>query len=168
MSTFFELDYDRLVRLLLPVRLRRTVMVAWLQCLVAPLRHIYQLFTAHRSANLYTLGHNSQVVYLTAALNDTFDSALRRIYLTERLPTDPLYLYRRAENNPLWIGRNVEAGSTTYPIPQWLYNRTEVATSSMNFLIMAPAGLVYDLDRLRALTDKYRLPSKGNYGVLAY
>ena len=163
MNRFFEIDYDVLIRLLLPVRLRLPKMLAWLRCMVWPVKELYDRFYQQRQANLYLLGHNSQVVYLQAALNDTFDPTLRRIYISDGSSADPLWVYLPAENLPLYLGLPAEAGTTPYPTPQWLYTRTEVITSTYAFIVWLPTGFVYDATRMRALIDRYRLPSKGNY-----
>jgi hypothetical protein len=166
MGSYFDIDYDELVRLLLPVRLRQVVMRAWLACLVQPVKELYVRFCSNRNANLYVLHHNSQVVYLQATLNDIFDPTLRRIYITDGSNADPLYVYLPAENLPLWLGLRSEAGTVTYPVPQWLYTPAEIATSVFAFIVWLPAGLTYDPDRMRALIDRYRLVSKPHYGIL--
>jgi len=163
MNPFFILDYDALVHTLLPVRLRQPLMTAWLRCLIHPVKWLYDRFMQQRMANLYTLSRNSQVVYLQAALNDTFDAALRRIYITDGVVADPLWVYLYPENLPLPLALASELGTPAYPSPQWLYTPTEVASSSYSFIVWLPAGLVYDPVRLRALIDRYRLPSRSNY-----
>ena len=70
----FDVNYDSLSYQLLPVRLRKIKSVAWIRSLISPIKWLYNLFGTSRENHLYFLAHNSQVVYLTAALNDRADS----------------------------------------------------------------------------------------------
>lgn len=154
--------------MLLPVRLRKPVTVAWLSALSKPITDMYARFWANRAANTLTLQYNSQVVYLQAVLNNEFDHALRRIYITDGSFADPLYVYLAAETNPLWLGLASEAGTTFYPSPRWLYTHAEAIFSMYNFIVHVPADVLYDEVRFRALIDKYRLPSKGTYAIVTF
>ena len=166
--TIYDVDFTTLVKQLMPVRLRQSKMVRWLQCLIVPVIELYQYFTANRSNNLYWLGHNGQVVYLQAVLNDIFDPISRRIYIDDGGITDPLFVYLNAETTPLWLGKMSEAGSTWYPDPQWLFTTAETTASGFCFVIKVPTVVVFDTYRLRALVDKYRLPSKANYSIVLF
>ena len=169
MSDFYEIDFAAFIKMMLPVRLRKAVMLSWLNCLVQPVKDLYNTFSTNRSANLYELSHNSQVVYLQTALNDTFDMTGRGIYITDGSNDDPLYLYLIAENNPLWLGLNSEEGTTSYPDPQWLYTDAETAYSGYQFIVHVPTAIgAYDAIRMKALIDKYRLPSKNRYLIVNY
>ncbi len=165
---YYSIDFRALIKMLVPVRLRKPVTLSWLKCLVQPVTDIYNLFVQNRNNNLYLLQHNSQVVYLQAALNDTFDATDRGIYIIDGSIADPLFLFLNAENHPLWLGLNAEEGTTAYPDPQWLYTGAETAYNAFNFLVMVPVAVVYDTDRMRALIDRYRLPSKGSYMMVSY
>jgi hypothetical protein len=164
---FYDIDFDALIRSLLPVRLRKAVMEHWLRCLVQPVKDVYQWFIANRNANLYTLSHNSQVVYLQAALNDMFDPATRGIYISEVPGTLPVYVYLPAEHHPQWLA---VAGETpvTYSAPMWLYTSAETALSGYDFVVMVPMAVLWEPVRMRALIDKYRLPSRGSYTIVTY
>jgi hypothetical protein len=165
---YFDVDISTLVRHLLPVRLRKSITLAWLNCLVQPVRELYALFLANRAGNLYVLGHNGQTVYLEAALNDTFDPIARGIFISDGANADPLFVYLDAEAQPLWLGLVSEEGTTSYPDPQWLYTDPETSVNGYQFIVMVPAGLVYDPARMTAMIDKYRLPSKNIYTIETY
>ena len=143
-------------------------MQSWLQSLTAPVGQLYDSFSANRNNNIYNLAHNSQVVYLQAVLNDTFDNVSRGIYITDGSIFDPLYTYLVAENQPLWLGLSSEVGSTSYPDPQWLFRNSETTYSGFLFIVMVPSAVVYDVLRMRALIDKFRLPSKSSYQIVTY
>ena len=154
--------------MLVPVRLRNAIMLAWLQCLVKPAGELYDKFRANRNSNIYMLQHNSQVVYLQAALNDTFDNTGRGIYIIDGAIADPLFVYLNAETQPLWLGLTSEAGTTAYPDPQWLFTNAETANSGLSFIIMAPNSIFFDLSRMNAIVNRYKLPSKNQYGITGY
>ena len=169
---FFNIDYDSLVPQLAPVKLRQPVMMSWLKVLVSPVKWVYNLFMTNRRNNLYTLAHDGQVCFLEAVLNDAFDPVSRGIYITDGPFKDPLFLYLDTEAKPLWLGLISEEGSTTYPDPEVLYTDLETYTLGVCFIIHVPtlvaAGPGYDVVRLKALTDLYRLPGRSNYTVVTY
>jgi len=170
--SFFDIDYNSLVTQLLPVRLRNAKMKAWLQCLISPVIWLHNLFKTSRAANLYSLAHNGQVCFLQAALNDVFDPISRGIQVVDGPFKDPLYVYLFPESKPLWLGLASEAGTTPYPDPQVLYTDSETTLLGIGFIVQVPVAVVagpgYDLQRLRALVDYYRLPGKTNYSVVTY
>ncbi len=168
----FDIDYGGLVVQLLPTRLRNNKITSWLRCLVSPVEWLFNLFTANRTNNLYVLAHDSQVCYLQAALNDVFDPVLRGILVVDGPFEDPLYLYLDPELKPLWLGLVSEEGTTPYPDPQVLYTDAETFSLGICFIVKVPvavaAGAGYDVRRLRALVDFYRLPGRNNYSVTTY
>ena len=166
--SYFEVDFPELIRLLLPVRLRKPIMMHWLRCLVTPVRELYYKFTQNRNANIYTLTHNGQVVFLQAVLNDVFDSVNRGIQVVDDVIFDPLYVFLPSELHPLYLGRIGEPVTVAYPNPSWLYTRTEVNYSGYHFIVKVPVAVVWDSDRMNALIDKYRLPSRNRYSVVTY
>ena len=168
----FDINYDGLVVQLLPGRLRNSIMTAWINCLVSPVGWLFNLFTANRTNNLYMLAHDSQVCYLQAALNDVFDPVSRGIFIADGPFEDPLYLYLNPENKPLWLGLVSEEGATTYPDPEVLYTDSETFSLGICFIVKVPvavaAGAGYNVLRLKALVDFYRLPGRTNYSVITF
>lgn len=166
--SFFDIDYDMLSTQLLPVRLRNGKMTAWMKCLAAPVKWLYNLFRSNRAGNLYILKHNSQVVYLQAALNDVFDPLTRLIYIDDGPYRDPLFTYLATEEQPLWLGLSSEAGSTPYPDPQILYTSDETSLLGVGFIVKVPLAVSFDIRRMRALINKYRLPGSNTYTIETY
>jgi hypothetical protein len=165
---FFDIDYPAFVERSMPVRLRKDAHKSWLNALLAPLRELYALFTAFRAANLYRLAHNGQVCKLEAVLNDAFDNTLRRIYITDGDYIDPLAIYLKIEENDVPLALDSELPVTDYDAPLYLYTAAEEAIMSFLFIVHIPVGITgagYDEVRLRALVDKYRLPSRKYYDV---
>lgn len=169
---FFDINYDTLIPQLLPVRLRLPVTIAWLKALVSPTKWLHSVFKQNRKSNLYDLRHNGQVCFLEAVLNDAFDPVARGIFITDGAFRDPLFTYLDTELKPLWLGLQSEAGTTPYPDPEVLFTEAECYVLGICFIVNVPAvatwALSYDVVRLRALIDKYRLPGRTNYTIQVY
>ncbi len=161
----FDVNYDNVAWYALPVRLRKAVHYAWLRCLITPVKWLAIMFRTNRTGNLYRLAHNSQVVYLEAALNDTFDSISRRIYIADGPFRDPLYTYLRPEEKPVWLGLISEMGATTYPDPEVLYTDGETAIMGIGFIVRIPTAITFNMARLKAMIDQYRLAGRANYSI---
>jgi len=68
----FQIDYKKLVVLLLPTMVRKPIAIVMLQCATKGIRLKHSEFTSNRDDNLYRLKHTGQVCYLRAVLNDAF------------------------------------------------------------------------------------------------
>ena len=139
---------------------------------MSPVNYLYGLFTTNRANDLYDLGHNGQVCYLKAALNDVFDPTGRSIYITDGPYLDPDFIYQVIELKPLPIDLLSEIGTAVIPVPDPvpLFTSAETYWMGVQFVINVPHAVTatpgYDLARLRALVDKYRLVGKNNYSVV--
>ncbi len=150
----FEIDYRRLVALLLPPGLRKSRMQAWLNALVFPVQLLYNDFKANRRNNLYRISITPQVCFLEKAINDRYDYVERRIRIDDVLLKEVLFIYQRNENKPLMLYRRSDAR------PLNLYLRTETNSVTVDFLVLLPPGLRYAEDEMRAFIDSYKLASK--------
>ena len=160
--SLFDIDYNILVKILLPQQLRNANMKAWLNTLVSPVVYIYNLFMSNRYDDLYVLNHSSQVTYIQAVLNDTFDNALRRIVIIDGPDLEPIYTYQAAEEKPVFLYLASE-GLSILP----LYTNNETVTLGYDFIVQVPATIAYDNNYMHALIDKFRLASKNNYTIQA-
>ena len=111
----FDVDFSStgLPKYLVPVRLRQSKMLAWLQALVSPVSYLYGLFGINRKNNLYDLSRNGQVCYLQAALNDVFDATYRRIFITDEVTinTHPVH-FTTLSNAITTYNRSIVLGLT--------------------------------------------------------
>lgn len=126
------------------------MILSLLYAFVKPMVTLHISWKAFRAANLYKLAHNGQVCYLRAALNDSFDVSLRRIYI-DGTGGDALrtFIYTPAEEQPKYLG--------TIYIRQSL----EFADTGADFLVYVPASIVAaQLFELRAVIDFYKVASK--------
>ena len=156
-----------------PVRLRTPNRLQWLAVLLSAVNYTYQQFTANRANDLYVLAHTSCVTHIEAVLNDVFDNTLRRIFISDPPYFDPVYLVQPDEDKPAYLATPAEVGGTAYPSPLYLFQPEEIyAAGGVQFIVNVPVAVagepIYDVNRLRALVDKYRLASKNNYTVVTF
>ena len=144
----YNLNIDKLLVLLTPNFLRKPKMVAWLRALATPLNKLLYQFQQARTADLYNLAHNSQVCYLRKALDDEFDSLLRRIHIEDGKQNARIYIYPRSTNKPLYLGKI------------FLYQRGSYIDGGVDFVVVLPRGLEYDKYKLEALVNFYKLAGK--------
>lgn len=154
MNNIFNIDYYRLVKLLLPVMLRRPLLLAFMEAIVSPVDTLYGLFSSNRNANLYRLSITPQVCFLEKALNDRFDISRRRIYIEDGVFYDEQYLFTEGEGLDEYVYTPVENKDI------YLYTRSETGSGSVDFIVVVPAGLRYNEAEMKALVNMYKLASK--------
>jgi len=143
----FNIDIKKLAMLLLPIKLRQARLFALLRAMVTPVSSLHYKFTVKRDANIYKLKHNSQVCYLRAALNDSFDVEKRRIKIFDGNQYARNYIYTRGEEKPKHLGT------------MYLYDRADYSDTGVDFIVEVPAE-TYRKYEMEALIDFYRLASK--------
>lgn len=145
---WYEIDFRRLVILLLPIRLRKAKTIAFIQALLAPVEDIHYRFKQKRLQDWFMLNHNSQVCYLERALNTTFDSTERRIKIVDGSHYSKEYIYTRQEEKPRYLG-------TIY-----LHDRSVYSENGPDFIVQVPQGLEYDEYQMKALIEQFKLATK--------
>lgn len=166
MSRIYDIDYRKLVLLLLPTFLRQNKMTAWLFCLVAPINTLYNQFLAEREEDIYKLEHTPQVCSLQKMLNDKLDATERRIRIGEVIQGEAFYIYSVEENNIKYIqngeiflngysGTSANGNEFTVYLPFEIWDRekTEIDLG------------IYRFYRIEALLDFYKLAGK-NYKIV--
>ncbi|MDC9722352.1 MAG: hypothetical protein PSN34_06215 [Urechidicola sp.] len=161
-SNIYNINWRRLSIWLLPIALRTTKMVAWLQVLLQPLKESWQSFTLFRINIEYKVRHTSQVCYLQGALNDSFDNTLRRIVIKNGLFLAPVYIYTPLEDKPVWL--YPEADNK----PVWLYSPEDLTNNDTDFIVCVPIELKPSntvalnayISRMKSLLNYYKLASK--------
>ncbi|MGY0034462.1 hypothetical protein [Pedobacter sp. NJ-S-72] len=150
MNRLFEIDYNRLIALLLPDDIRKPQMLTWLMCLNSPVKMIDGMFNRSRSDNLYTLAHNGQVCYLRKVLNDSFDPNLRRIKISDGSKYERDYVYTNVEKQPRYLG------------VMHLRQLSDYADTGVDFRVIVPIGFRLQdvIHQMKAAIDFYKLASK--------
>lgn len=184
----FQIDYRRLVVLLLPTFLRRSRMYAFLTGMVFGVEELHRRFTRSRDANLLRCRRNGQVCYLRALLNDELDAVQRRIRLDDASqPGEWVMIYdenasyqtlvgseRGYGGNPisnsisnvdlqsgggLGLGSDRGLGSGAVHI---LYDEGSILENTSFFTVTVPWNVKMEdsTNRLRSLLNEYKLLSK--------
>lgn len=99
----FLIDWDRLVLLLLPIRLRAIELFVIARAMVQPISTLYSRLMLNREGNKYKMSHNGQVCYLRKMLNDTFDTELRRITIEDTERYEWTLVYRELMDKPVLL-----------------------------------------------------------------
>lgn len=145
---WFNVNWKKLAILLTPTFLRSNLMIAWLELLMEGINDIHYQWLQFRKSNIYILAHNSQVCYLRAALNDSFDYDLRRIIIIDGNKYKKKYIYTRGEQKPKFIGI------------LFIHSRDDYEDTGIDFIVQVPSNLVYNEDQMKALINFYKLASK--------
>jgi len=166
-SQVYTVDWSILLRLLLPSRLRKPRMLAFLNAAIEPIRMLYQSFLSFREASLYKVRFNSQIVYLEAVLNDQFDNEQRRIRIENASFTPGLYLYEPEQQLDVYL----------YDYNDWEIDPNKNVFlkgnggngTGFDFFVFVPfppeASHGTTFTRLKAMIDYYKLYSK-NYQIV--
>lgn len=156
-NSIYNISFSRCVALLLPIRLRQTIMVQWLVSLVEPIQQLHNQFLSYRDTTNYKLEHTPQVFSIEDVLNDAFDVAQRRIYIEDGIYTFPVWFYDRADNKPVLFNDRLNDDKVRF------YDRKALGKLDVDFTVVLPIGFnISDagMIRLHALVDFYRLPDK--------
>lgn len=149
----FNVDFAAYIRAMLPFIMRKPKTLAFLSVLLSPVKSLYGLFKKNREQNLYYLDHNAQVVRMEAVLNDRWDDELRRINITDGTAKEALIIYREDETKPpVYLFTEAENN----PVP--LYQESEFDEGN-DFEVNVPWDVVFDVEEMKALINKYRLTS---------
>ncbi len=151
----FNIDFDVLLRVMVPRRLQQWPLMALLKAMYAGIKESYWKFRIERMRSIYELEHRQHVAHLEAVLNDTFDMAFRRIRVEDApIQYQPLYLFRDAELKPQYLYTEAEG------IPRHLYTDYEVDFAGIDFIVKVQYTIPYDAAQMRALIDHYKTPGK--------
>ncbi len=146
---WYNVNWNKLVRLLLPTFLRKKIVVTFFDILITPISRLYYLWVQFRNANLYTLSHTGQVCYLRKLLNDNLDPSQRRIEIGGKYDYSRWYVFTHPERKPVYLGA------------QFLYSATDYSDTGVDFIIRVPQQLLttnnYDI---KALVNEYKEGAK--------
>lgn len=146
---WYNVDWNRLVVLLLPTALRKARIIGYLQAMIFPVSQLHYQWKQKQYEHYYKLYHNGQVCKLRRALNDELDVSLRRIYIGDGNSFPRKYIYTRAESKPVFIGK------------MFIYQNDEYTNTGADFTVYVPAEIVNTkIHELKALIEFYKLASK--------
>lgn len=167
MSNVYSINWRKFIIENLEVDLRRVKTVKWLEVLFKPIIKLHIEFLAFRLQALYKVNHNSQICYLQAVLNDSFDNTERRITIKNAVVKQPLWFYEPEENKP------VKFHETLNNKPVYFREEWELLGDGADFTVLVPIDLKPNtaqdenafLIKMKAQLDYYKLFVK-NYIIL--
>lgn len=167
----FESDIYNIVKLLMPVQLRKVKLLAWMNVFVKPIVDLKNVFVTYRYDSLFQLKHSSQVIYIQHILNYYLNPNSNAkdpnyegngIYLTDDEIMPETYLYRTSEQQ-----------QETYLYMDYQQLGDLFIYSNLNylpyigFIVNVPSAFNVDEKRLRAIIKKFKLAGK-NYTIKYY
>ena len=161
-----ETDIKRLGVMILPMCLRKPVLIGLVYFMLAPIQRILGALKEWREETLHRTRYNGQTVNLELCLNDRLDPVRRRIYITDTSEQQyqPYYVYRRGTNyNDMVLARG--------KMPCIMLGMRERGSDFCDFLVNVPRdvidvespnyGKIGDPSRmLMTLVNRYKLPGK--------
>ena len=167
MDNVYNINWRKFIIENLEVDLRRVKTVKWLEVLFKPIIWLHIEFLAFRIQALYKVNHNSQICYLQAVLNDSFDNVQRRIIIRNAILREPLWFYEPEENKPVLFYEESDNK------PVYFREESEFIGDGADFLVLVPIDLKPTntqeenalLIKMKAQIDYYKLFVK-NYIIL--
>ncbi len=163
--SLYDIDYKRLATLLLPMRLRSGTLNAMLSSVSRPLGELRQELVSYRADKDYRLGHNGQVCYLRALINDKLDAELRRIIIAEpdNSESSIIMLHKRATLLYRRIPQRVTSSTLR------IFRRGLSGAGQIGFWVKVPHELRGSINEqvIHALVSNYKLASV-RYGITYY
>ena len=149
----FIVNWQKLVSLLMPTFLRQPVLSIFVKSFVQAISNLHTTFLAYKSYTEYWLEIDAQVWRIEKALNDRYDTALRRIRIKDAFGVVNTPLYQKAENKQLRLYQRSESETL-------LYTMGETAIFVVDFVVELPIGLAYNATEMKAFVDTIKTPSK--------
>ena len=148
----FEIDFKRLVALLLPMSLRRPLIFGVLRAGVSGVERGYKDFMAVRKEHNFRLTHNGQVCYLRGALNYYFGPGFK----IGNIRQEGDWLYAVTET-----GENITLAVTEEGkgVPM-LYSEQMLNAAQNDFVVFVPGIYWVRLEEIKAMVDRYKLVTK--------
>ncbi len=157
----FDVDIKKLAILLLPTFLRQSLFLALIGSAVRALGQTHIEFAKYREDVDYRRNHNGQVCYLQAALNDSLDTELRRIRISDTYRTMPVVFYPVDDEKPVVF-------DSSTPV---VFERQDLFGANMqDFEVLVPADVfavqtdIYNRSEkeivARSIINQYRLAGK--------
>ena len=146
---WYKINYDRLAILMLPTFLRKPLLVGFVQALLQPIASLHYKWLLKRTEDWYILEHTGQVCKLRKVLNDRLDNTLRRIEIKEGNSFPRKYIYTRAENKPVYLGKFI------------INSQNDYENTGVDFVVSVPADIaIAEKYQLEYLLDFYKLAGK--------
>ena len=151
----YQIDYNRLILLMLPIRMRQPKTVAFIRACIAPVSRLHSVFSANRSANLYRLNTNGQVCYLRKTLNDYFSTRNKSFGIGDGTMSGKwMYAEKESTYGQLFIPKEPQ-GVTLWTVQV-------ILSGTANFIVYIPDNLtgIDNLNRIKSIVNQFKIVSK--------
>lgn len=148
----FEMDFKRLVALLLPMSLRRPLIFGVLRAGVSGVERVYREFMEGRKEHNFRLTHNGQVCYLRGVLNYYFGPGFK----IGNIKQEGAWLYAVTEAGESITLAVTEEGKGV-PV---LYSEQMLNAAQNDFVVFVPGTYWVRLEEIKAMVDRYKLVTK--------
>ncbi|ASZ11105.1 hypothetical protein KTO58_19710 [Chitinophaga pendula] len=149
-----QVDWRKLMRLLTPIALRGKELFAFLYAGVSGIAAAHSRYLYFRKEVAYRLAITPQVCYLEKAINDRYDTVARRIKITDGVSYLPVPFFLKAEFKPRQFYTKAEAKQIV------LYTKAETALFTVDFIVLVPIDVTFDLPEMTAFITAYKLAGK--------
>ena len=155
--SFYSVDFDLLIKRLLPTQKRDTWHLEWLASIIKGVKNIYDDFTTFKTETLRQLSLNSQKLLFEKAINDDVDSTLKRIYIDNSADDlEDSYFYQLSEGQDdafcYKLTEEPFSGRYMYSIREYL--------SPYDFTVFVPTALINEVEKIKAIVNFYKLAGK--------
>ncbi|MDR3350698.1 MAG: hypothetical protein LBN98_03485 [Prevotellaceae bacterium] len=162
MSRIFEINYKRLVLLLLPTFLRKELLVAFLRAATAPEVTLHNSFLVNRKNNLYRLRMNGQVCYLRKVLNDAFPEAGGGIWIEDGEITGHWVYAWDDDQERVLLAYDLNTDHATR-----VWDEAVIMDNVNNFIVFCPEKIRSFEIKIKSVLNTYKLLSK-SYNIRYY
>lgn len=153
----FDIDYTKLIRLLLPFNFRKFPnLLALLDASVNSIKNLYIDFILFRNNKKQDMQYSSQTCYMRGMLNDFYDPDQRRIKIKNSARREYLMIYQEQENLPVMINQ-IESGAPT------MLAREDIINYNNFFDVYLPDDFFLNeqlINQIKASIEKYRLATR--------
>ncbi|MCO5229616.1 MAG: hypothetical protein M9958_00530 [Chitinophagales bacterium] len=155
---WYSIDFNRLIKMLLPSILQQAKHYSWLRAQLFPLIEIHEDFKDFRLKFNRELRYNGQVIILENLLNNEFDidnrgivvktnpSGMSQVFVFQNEETEPpVNIYQKQEGQPIYI-----------------FQKSEELERFFDFEVIVPVGILTPGEerQLKSLTLRYKLDGK--------
>lgn len=158
----YNVDFDRLVRLNLPEWKRKPIMLGFIYTLIKGCKDIHVQLMSLRNNTSRFLNFNGQTIYLEHILNEEFDPNGWGVYIDNVIDRSFTFIYNKSEGRDPFYIYNKSEGKP----PRYIYNKIEYL-STVDFIVYVPLAVVFDIDQMTALVNKYRYASR-TFQIITY
>ncbi len=156
----YNLDFEKIIRSLLPPKLRNSFWIALIFRLLSPVRINHAATRALYVQHNYELRFSSQILSMATFLNQFYGAPLSgagSIYIkTQGTDRAAAYTFFQNENRP---NANIIYFDSELQSPFYTYFDSELQ-GDVDFIVYVPSTIAYDPAQLSAIVNRYKLAGK--------